>query len=203
MPRSRLLSALFLVAAAEGALAADTSLSVICAPGDAVCGGEFGGPGNTFLLLPPGATFSTLQWPSPNGVTILVNAPPGTQPSSWTVVFKAPNTDPLVPGRYSGAVRSFHWFRDFPGPSMWIASQSGCNAITGNFDILEVAFDPDGNLLSLWATFDQICANFPVGLRGEIRFNVTPTPIPALGGVGLATLIVVLALVAALSLRRG
>jgi hypothetical protein len=199
MQRATWLS-LALEIAAASVCAAETSLSVSCAAGDAVCGGALPGPGFTFLMSAPQSSFNSLQWPNQNGATLHVFPPAGGYFTSWYIEFKAPGEGPLVPGFYANATRSFFYYVTLPNPGMWIASNSGCNAVTGEFEILQIAFDPNNNLRKLWARFKQRCVNFSAGLVGEVRFNVEPQEIPQLSANGRWVLVLAFAVLGVASL---
>lgn len=54
-----------------------------------------------------------------------------------------------------------------------IGSQS-CVGGFGTFQVLEAAYDTNGNLVTLWLTFDQSCDGVSSELHGEMRVNAHP-----------------------------
>jgi Calx-beta domain/Putative Ig domain/Bacterial Ig domain len=56
------------------------------------------------------------------------------------------------------------------------AADRACDTPTGQFDIVEIAFDTNNVPVSFWARFDQYCAEngFIAGLHGEARVNAHP-----------------------------
>jgi hypothetical protein len=96
----------------------------------------------------------------------------------WYVDLAAPAGSQLIPGAYEGAVRWPFMGAGQPGVSV-TGDGRGCNTVTGRFDVLDVAFGPNGYIERLHARFEQHCEGLAPALRGELLV-VNPPPPPAL-----------------------
>lgn len=112
-----------------------------------------------------------------NGIRILIRNLPNEPSLSWTLNMAAIGEVELVAGEYLGAQR-------FPvpnaqSPGLSFSGQGrGCNNLTGSFEISEVSYDSNGDVLSLRASFDQYCDESSSALRGTIEYNVSPSEPP-------------------------
>jgi hypothetical protein len=107
----------------------------------------------------------------------------------------APNNQPLEVGFYDNVARYPFQTDDQPGFDFH-GDGRGNNTLCGSFEILEIAFDPDGNLERLAVDFTQYGSELPdMWLTGQFRYNsdipISSVPIPAgiwLLGSGCAVL---------------
>lgn len=110
-----------------------------------------------------------------------IHAGPGDLGFFYRLEFAAPSGQKLVPGHYGRAER--YLFAD-GRPGMDIGADSrGCNTLRGSFDVLDLAYGPNGDPSRLWITFEQSCSDGTLGnsLYGEIRINQ-----PSLGNAVVA-----------------
>jgi hypothetical protein len=88
----------------------------------------------------------------------------------WTLSFAAPADQPLTVGSYFNATR--FPFQDADNNGLNVSGTGrGCNKLEGNFEILEIAYDDNGNLESFSATFEQHCEKENPALFGAVSFN--------------------------------
>lgn len=104
-------------------------------------------------------------------------------PPSWnfTLSFRPPDGELLVPGSYEGAMDATRPSPPRPGINVNGGPYAiGC-ASAGRFDILQVEWGADGVLSRLSADFVQSCpAVAPGELRGRIRYRAaSPFPVPS------------------------
>ncbi len=88
----------------------------------------------------------------------------------FTMVFDAPGEDNLTVGQYSNAVQ---YPSNGAAPGLSVSGNGrACTNLCGNFQLLELATNSVGQVVSLWATFLQHCGcgNTPP-LTGEIRYH--------------------------------
>ncbi len=86
----------------------------------------------------------------------------------WQLFFAAPANKTLAVGVYTGATGSQSAGR----PGLDVSGEGrGCNTLTGSFEIKEIAYGPDSEILVFWATFEQHCEGAVPALRGEVRIN--------------------------------
>lgn len=88
----------------------------------------------------------------------------------WHLYLAAPNNSELTVGTYQGTRDAFN-----PGsaPGMRISNGFICDA-SGSFEIKEISYGANNEVLSLWATFEQVCQSSPQAvLQGEIKFNAS------------------------------
>jgi hypothetical protein len=158
-----LLVAALLARAARGE-AQTTSLTLNSQPGD------FIGQGQSVTLTPNDGTFTARQ-NSPNSVSIFFL---GFQLGSfWSLDFAAPQGVPLNVGTYQGATR--FPFEGATTPGLDVSGDGrGCNTLTGQFEVSQVAVDGAGNVTSFAADFEQHCEGSTAALFGSIRINAGP-----------------------------
>jgi len=108
---------------------------------------------------------------------------------NWTVDFAARSNSVLTPGAYLGAHRFLPIGQD-DGPGLDFEGQGrGNNSLTGYFNVLEVVYDANTNVVSFAADFVQ----YDEGVtnhwnEGSVRFNSTiPIPQPLLLSSNSAT----------------
>ena len=118
-------------------------------------------------------------WPPVDGrPRISVAFQPAADPAerSWVEAAAAGGVAPTV-GRYSGAWDLWSLMSGNPAttPMLSVTPGSGsCRSESGRFEILDIAFDPSGQLVRLAMDFEQLCnlqTNVPTTLRGALRIN--------------------------------
>lgn len=93
----------------------------------------------------------------------------------WTLDFAAPGDIDLAPGVYAGATR--FPFQDPAEPGLALGGDGrGCNTLTGTFEIHEVEYDADGNVLVFSANFEQHCEGGVDKATGSIRWRADFRP---------------------------
>ena len=102
--------------------------------------------------------------------------------SWWSVEFEAPYDVLLSVGPYFGAQRAT--FTDPGSPGLDFSGEGrGNNTLNGWFNVLEVSYDANTNLLALAVDFVQYDEGHPFSWNeGSVRFNSSipiPTPPPA------------------------
>jgi hypothetical protein len=145
----------------------DDRLHMVSDPGDYIGQGRTWDYNEANMTLVPAGNFQ-------NGASF--NLTSGSE--WWYLNFAGPNNEPLHMGSYTGATR-------FPfnstGPGLDVSGNGrGCNMLTGQFDVMQVEYGPDGVPTTFWATFEQHCEGAVPALRGEICFGkgvVTPVTI--------------------------
>jgi hypothetical protein len=88
----------------------------------------------------------------------------------WYLDFAGPGDVELSVGPYENAERFPFQSPTLPGLSV-SGNGRGCNTLTGRFDILEVEYDPSGNVVSFAADFEQHCEGDDPALFGSIHYN--------------------------------
>ena len=166
--RSALLLILIaLLTRALPAAAQVTSLNITSDPGDYV------GQGQTYYLT-MGNSGNSLFISAGNqngGVSIYADTLYGQY---WAMDFAAPNNAQLAPGSYPNATLFPYEAAGVPGFDVF-GNGRGCSALTGTFNVLQVAYNGFNNTMSAFdATFEQHCEGATAALRGEIRYNATP-----------------------------
>jgi hypothetical protein len=128
------------------------------------------------------------------GAERLFTAPPATMTSSmsqagdyfrgrltpdfWGVDIAAPVGEPLAVGSYIRATRAS--FRPAGSSGIDVFGDGrGCNMTTGKFDVNELTYADNGQILVFQATFEQHCeSRFSPALYGRIRIeNPAPGPL--------------------------
>jgi hypothetical protein len=156
--------------------AAQTLFEFVSASGDYV------GQGQTVVLTPAQVTFNPQGASAGTSVvSFFINnfsmAPPGGPYIDWSVDLAAPNGAPLTVGSYPNATRYPFQAANVPGLSIY-GDGRGCNQDFGQFQVLEIAFDPSSNALSRFAAdFVQTCESLSAPpLVGAIRYNSSIPP---------------------------
>jgi hypothetical protein len=130
-------------------------------PSDAVGSGEsksFTPPTSKFVAE-PGTTRDYLQLVVEGGGDY------------WSIDIAAPTGHALEVGTYDNAVEPSARTGTTPGLMVYGEGRA-CNRSTGNFTIKQIAFDQQGRLVALQATFVQRCAVAGAGaLRGTLAFG--------------------------------
>lgn len=88
----------------------------------------------------------------------------------WYVDFAAPNGEPLAVGSYTGATR--YPFQDLSEPGLSLSGDGrGCNTLTGQFDVTEAEYNPDGTPVVFDVTFEQHCEGGSAAAYGRFRYE--------------------------------
>jgi hypothetical protein len=129
--------------------------------------GDYIGQGKTVLGRADTATAAAAY--SSNNY-LRVNIPSlGGSGDWWTLNLAGADGQFIHVGTYSDALRApFHGTNnglDFSG------SGRGCNTLTGNFDVREVAYDAAGNVSRLAVDFVQHCEGGATALYGSLRYH--------------------------------
>lgn len=159
-----------LVLIVSGAVSAETRLVLKSDSGDYI------GQGKSYLYTDANASFRYSK-NYDNGITLNIES----GDAWWTLNMAAPGNAQLQPGSYQAATRFPFQAPDAPGLS-FSGSGRGCNTLTGRFDIFEVAYDSEGIVTGLNATFEQHCEGGTPALRGQLSYNlIPPTGITSIG----------------------
>jgi hypothetical protein len=134
-----------------------TALSMYGQPGD------FINPGQLLLTTEDGIFTRSRNFD--NGVSVMIQ-----NLDLRETDFAAPNNATLVKGAYLNAQRFPFQAPGTPGLSVSGAGR-GCNTLTGNFNVLQAAYDTAGNVKAFSADFEQHCESFPAALLGSLRIN--------------------------------
>ncbi|WP_159079117.1 hypothetical protein [Plantactinospora sp. BC1] len=87
----------------------------------------------------------------------------------WSVELYPPAGQTLRVGTYTDAQR--YPFNESGHPGLSVSGNGrGCNTLTGEFTIREIAFDASGAVSALSATYVQHCEGGTPALRGTIRY---------------------------------
>lgn len=174
-----------------GQAAAATELYYTSSPQSWVGGGE------TVSVTPADGFDFVASRNFDNGVSFSIDdfaSNPDFQETRWWYLdFAAPFSAPLTVGSYQGATRFPFQEDDEPGLS-FTGNGRGDNTLTGWFNVLEVAYAPDGSVLFFAADFMQYDEGFQAWWNlGSIRYNSDIPAIPepgtlALFGLGAAAI---------------
>ncbi|NEP89167.1 MAG: hypothetical protein F6K18_21340 [Okeania sp. SIO2C2] len=167
----------------------DTAFYFYSQPGDYI------GGGNEQLLTPEEVDFRVTMGRN-NNVSFRLDNISNSQPGDriwWNLNFAAPERSLLAPGWYDRAIRYPFQPNDRPGLS-FSGNGRGCNRLGGRFNILEAAYDVNGDIKSFDAIFEQHCEDeLAIGPAsfGRIRYNAevesTPEPSAVLGLFGIGS----------------
>lgn len=116
-----------------------------------------------------------------NGINFNIRGPAltGTSVDLWFIEFSAPFYNALVPGFYYDFQR---WpFQDYDRPGLSFGSTGRLdNSASGFFEILDVAYDPSGDVISFAANFthygETLTDRYAIA---ELRYNYTSVPEPS------------------------
>lgn len=120
--------------------------------------GSWVGQGRYYKYSLLDGPFSVSVYPS-NMIHIDFHTP--TYSPRWTLSFSAPNGELISVGTYTGASGLSVSSSDFPT----------CTTSNNSFDVREITYGADGQVVSFWAIFEQHCYGEVPALRGEIRIN--------------------------------
>src|SRR5256885_325535 len=156
---SALLILIALLTRALPAAAQVTSLNITSDPGDYV------GQGQTYYLTMgnPGNSLFRSGGNQNGGVSIYADTLYGQY---WAMDFAAPNNAQLAPGSYPNATLFPYEAAGVPGFDVF-GNGRGCSALTGTFNVLQVAYNGFNNTMSAFdATFEQHCEGATAAPRG-------------------------------------
>jgi hypothetical protein len=125
--------------------------------------GDYIGQGQQYLITLSDGTFTPSN--SANVVTFWVSNGDG-----WTTDFAGPTTAQLGKGDYQNAQRYPFQPQGTPGLSIYGAGR-GCNTLTGNFQVLQAAYNSGGALQDFSANFEQHCEGASPALFGWVRYK--------------------------------
>lgn len=168
--RNRLLAIIFsfLITMSWASLSyAETILVLDSEPGDSVGQGQQ----QTFTLAD--GDFTAIR-NFANGVSITFQ---GSGFTFWTLDFAAPRNAELIAGPYENATRLA--FQSSTKPGLDVSGDGrGCNMLTGRFDVLEVVYGSNEEIVKFAANFEQHCEGATPALLGSMRFNASNEPFP-------------------------
>jgi hypothetical protein len=128
--------------------------------GDYIGQGEdpaFGSPGDRVTVHSYRKALVTLSVEGANG-------------ESWSAEFDTPRAEEMVAKRYSGATR--YPFNEGDEPGLSVTGEGrGCNEVTGEFTVEEIAWNPDGSLRALRLVYAHHCEGGDAALRGRLDFS--------------------------------
>jgi hypothetical protein len=158
-----LLCASLLIAPAS-ARAAQTFLSFTSDPGDYVGKGE-----EVMFTAADGAFDVTPSFD--NGVSLFFRTPDFSHYAFLDIA--AAGGALLQPGSYPNAER----FPSSTNPGLDFSfDSSGCNVVTGRFNVIELVRDADENIVRLAVDWEQHCEGLVPALYGQLRFNSDVPP---------------------------
>jgi hypothetical protein len=134
-----------------------TALAMSSQPGDYI------GLGLQYLITLSDGTFTPTN--SANVVTFSIN-----NGDYWSTDFASPTTARLAPGDYDNAQRYPFEPAGTPGLNVDGAGR-GCNTLTGNFDVLQAAYNASNVLQNFSANFEQHCEGAAPALFGWLRYK--------------------------------
>jgi hypothetical protein len=145
-------------------------LTIVGEPGDSVTGGQ------SFSNATPGDTFTVASGDGSGVVIFVVGADGGV----WVLNLDAPGDQLLVPGSYTGAVKTGA-NGDAPGLDL-SGHGASCETVTGSFTVSNAVFGPAGYVERFDATFEQHCNGAEPAARGEVHIaNPPPPPLVEIG----------------------
>lgn len=127
--------------------------------------GDYIGQGKQQTFEPVDGYFSASR-NFDQGISISYN---GT--NNWSLNFAAPGDVPLTIGTYTGVMR--YPFQNASSPGLDVSGAGrGCNSLTGQFDVTDVAYGAGGAVERFAATFEQHCEGRAPALFGDISFDL-------------------------------
>ena len=96
--------------------------------------------------------------------------------AKWAVEIATRDGSALVEGNYTVGGSGAATF-SVTGSDSTLPGLVGCVQGSAQLQIRRIARRLDGSILSLWATFQQTCADATPGIYGEVRFQVQSIPI--------------------------
>jgi alpha-tubulin suppressor-like RCC1 family protein len=144
-----------------------TLINLVSQPGDHI------GRGASQTLIPGMGTFTASRF---GGVSLVFH---GQGSPSWIFLFRAPFEALLTPGAYEDARGGSEVFMPSKPRLDVSGAGSGCNTITGRFDVLEAVYGTDGSVLAFAADFEQHCGGDTGALFGSVRYQSSVTQVPA------------------------
>jgi hypothetical protein len=142
----------------------NTSITFESQPGDPIGGGK------RFTVTPADGTI-VVERIQGRGIGVSFRGD-----SQWTVEFAPPIGSAFIPGPYEDARRYPAQGPRRPGLNV-MANGIDCS-FSGRFDILEVAFGPNGEVERFAAEFEQRCRGSESALFGRVLFNSSGPPYP-------------------------
>jgi hypothetical protein len=166
---------ILLILAAASPAAATTALFVQSQPGSV-------GGGVTERLVSPRASFSVSASRESIVVTVTSNGP------TWYLSFAPPAGQQFKDGIYEGAERT--GFTDANAPGMNVSTDTGCNSLSGRYELFNFRADVHGTILSFALQFEQHCEDQGYGpaLFGQLLFEATGGAKPRLSVAGVQVL---------------
>ncbi|GAA4445648.1 hypothetical protein [Phytohabitans houttuyneae] len=153
-------SSLLVVTPAKAAPVAESSLSWKIESGD-------GGEPTTGVLTGPGVSFQSLRDRTISRINVTSDS------AFWSISFAAPVDEELHPGIYPDAERAGFQTGRAPGLDVSVGS-GGCNEVYGRFTIHQIAFDTEGTVTMLEASFVRRCSPGAPAVSGDLRYNAFP-----------------------------
>ena len=162
--------------------------------------GDYIGGGRTIRIDPEAGYFFEISQYSPshgaysNAIEARFTAPNSYNPlgSWWGLTIVAPDLMPVFPGNFPYATRWPFQAASVAGLS-FSGNGGGCNTSSGNFQVLELAYDPEGGVSKIAVDFEQHCEFGSAALFGQLRLNsavpidtsrkhINPVNFPAVSG---------------------
>ena len=153
-------------------------------PGDFVVGDQ------TLTFLPSNASIS-VTGTRKSGVHVFLDTPGFSH--FWFLDFVTPQSLDFAAGDWGGAARAP--FNSPTKPGLDVSGDGrGSNTLTGQFDVLQAEFGPDGNISRFDVIFEQHSEGGGSAAFGRVRFNSTVSAVPAPSGlilVGLGAVVII------------
>jgi hypothetical protein len=138
--------------------AGETSLRMTSDTGEILAGGA------SYQFTPADGTFAAQKY----GAGIYVTFTKPAYSDYWSFIFQPPSLTVLVPGVYENALETASPTRG----AMVITRQSVyASPLTGLFEVKEIAFGQNGEVLSFWIVFEYHDVLGPPALRGDLRYS--------------------------------
>lgn len=121
----------------------------------------------TGVLTGPGVSFYTLRDRDIHRIGI------SSPDMSWSISLAAPVGEELHPGSYPKAERAGFQSGRAPGLDVSVGS-GGCNEVYGRFTIHQIAFDSEGTISMLEASFVRRCSPGAPAVSGDLKYHAFP-----------------------------